>query len=102
MPEQSQEPFFPEINTKLRDLEEKQRLLKDRILLLGENLVSERESMFNDLQEIKKTTLILKEEQLRMKAFLQQLSQIVNELARKEELMIVQRQLDILKPFARK
>lgn len=91
----SQEPF-PEINTRIRDIEEKQRLLKDRIILLGDNLVSEKDYLFNELQEIKKLTLMLKEEQSRMKAFIQQMSEIVNEAARKEELMIIQRQLDML------
>ena len=90
--------YFSNINTRLRDLEEKQKLLKDRTLLIGQNLVDGRESTFNELQESKKELLRLKKETLKMIEFVQRLSEQVSGLARKEELMILQRQIDILKP----
>ena len=34
--------------TKLRDIEEKQRLLKDRLLLLGQTHIEEREKTFSE------------------------------------------------------
>lgn len=87
-----------EIPMRIRDLEEKQRLLKERVVLIGENLVSNRDQSFEDVQMMKKVLLELKEEQIKMKEFLQRLAQQTSELARREELMIVQRQLDMLKP----
>ena len=46
--------FFSDTNTRIRDIEEKQRLLKDRTLIIGESLVEEREKTFSEMQEIKK------------------------------------------------
>lgn len=90
--------YFSDVNTRLRDMEEKQRLLKDRTLLIGQNLVEDRESSFKELQEIKKSLLQLKGENLRMKEFIQRMAEQISESARKEELMILQRQFDIFKP----
>jgi len=90
--------YFSDMNTLIRNLEEKQRMLKERTLLIGKNLVEEREEIFNTLQDLKKETLLIKEEHLRMKGFLQRMSEQISELARKEELLILQRQFDIFKP----
>ncbi len=93
-----QAQYFSDINTRLRDIEEKQRLLKDRTLLIGQNLIGEKEKTFEDIQELKKSALILKEENIKMKEFIQRMGEQISELARKEELMILQRQFDIFKP----
>ena len=50
----SGQDFFADINTRIRDLEEKQRILKDRMVLVGEGLINEREKSFNEIQEMKK------------------------------------------------
>lgn len=95
--EYASQQFSPDLSSRLRDLEEKNRLLKERILLIGQNLVNEREDMFNTMQEMKKTLLVLKEEQIKMKDFMQRFSEQLDEGARKEELLILQRQIDIIK-----
>ena len=93
-----QTQYFADINTRLRDVEEKQRLLQDRTLLIGQNLIDEKESTFESVQEMKKTLLILKEENLKMKDFIQRMAEQISELTRKEEFMILQRQFDMFKP----
>jgi len=93
-----QTQYFSDINTRLRDLEEKQRLLKDRTLLIGQNLIDEKEDTFEGIQELKKMVWTLKEENIRMKDFIQRMGEQISELARKEELMILQRQFDMFKP----
>ena len=89
--------YFSDVNTRLRDFEEKQRILKDRVLIMGKNLVEEREKTFSEIQEIKKTLLLIKEETLKMREALQNITEQVNKGARKEELAIIQRQLDLLR-----
>lgn len=81
----------------LRDLEEKQRLLKDRVLLIGNSFVEEKEKMQNELQELKKEVLILKEEVKRIREIIERISEQLSNTARKEEIAIIQRQLDILR-----
>jgi hypothetical protein len=89
--------FFVEINTRIRDLEEKQRLLKDRMMLISESFVRSREKNFDEIQEMKKTVERLKIDNHRMKELLLRMGEGVNRSARKEELMILQRQFDLMR-----
>lgn len=82
---------------KVVDMEEKQRLMRERVLLLGKNFIDDRSKTLNEIQELKKITLTLQEEVLRMKEFSQRLAEQIDKTARKEELMIIQRQLDLLR-----
>ena len=87
----------PDIAAKLRDMEEKQRLLKDRILLIGQTLVEEREKTFKEIREMKKSMLLMKEDSSRIKELLERVTEQLNNVARKEEVAIVQRQLDLIR-----
>ena len=89
--------FSSEINMRLRDIEDKQRLLKDRVLLLGNTLIEEKESSFEEIQKMKKTLLQLEGENKRMKSILKNITEQVDNSARKEELMILQRQFDLFR-----
>lgn len=82
---------------RIRDMEEKQRLLKERVILIGQNLVSTKEEILENLIMLKKMVFETREEQIKMKEFLQRLAQQSDELARKEELLILQRQLDLIR-----
>ena len=84
---------------RLNEIEEKQRLLKDRILLIGENLISTKEGI------IKKDSIIkrhLKEISINNKSIKQLLSRIVNELnnfARKSDIEILEHQMKMFEPL---
>ena len=86
-----------DLASKLRDMEEKQRLLKDRVLLIGQSLIEQREKSFDDIQEIKKTLMLLQDESSRIKELLERVTEQLNSVARKEELAIIQRQLDLIR-----
>jgi len=83
--------------SKVRDIEDKIRLLKDRVLLIGQTHIEEREKTFNDVQELKKIVFKLAEDNLRMKELLQRITEQLNSSARKEELAILQRQFDLFR-----
>lgn len=84
-------------STSLRDIEEKTRLMRDRILLLGQSVIEEREKNFKDIQEMKGAIIKLKEDVLRLKELMQRMAEQITQAARKDELMILQRQLDLLR-----
>lgn len=95
--------FFAEIGTRLNEIEEKQRLLKDRVLLIGENLISTKEEFEKQNLEFKKQ---IKQLEFEIKNIKQLNKRIVEELdgfARKTELEILERQFKIFQPleFAR-
>lgn len=89
--------FFTDINTRIRDIEEKQRLLRDRMKLISESFVKERDKNFNGIQEIKKDVEKLKLDNERMKDLLLRIGEGLNKSARKEELLILQRQFDLFR-----
>jgi hypothetical protein len=91
----SQSSSNPEM--RLLDLEEKQRLVRERVLLLGKNFIDDKDKTLQDIQEIKRTLILLKEEVLRMKEFSQRIAEQLDKTARKDELLIIQKQLDLLR-----
>ena len=95
--EVSSQQVFSDINTRIRDFEEKQRLLKDRVLLVGQSLVEERDKNFSEIQILKKDMIKLKEDTLRIKEMLQRITEQLEVVPRKEELMILQRQFDLFR-----
>lgn len=104
--EEQQEPIsalLGEFSTRLNEIEEKQRLVKDRILLIGENLVSTKEDYDKQILEFKRQ---INEMSLDIKSIKQLNKRIISELenfARKTEFEILNRQMKIFQPleFAR-
>lgn len=96
--------FLGEINTRIRDLEEKQRILKDRLLLIGKNLLEIKEKTDDNILEIKKEIEIIKQFAERTKSFLETASSEFSKFARKEDLEILAKQAKMFQPldFAKK
>jgi len=91
--------LLSEFGTRLNELEEKQRLLKDRTLLIGENLISTKEDFEKDIFDLKKQ---INNIDLQIKTLNQLNERILNELsnlARKSELEILQRQMKMFEPL---
>jgi Mg2+ and Co2+ transporter CorA len=86
-----------DISIRLRDLEEKNRLIRDRVLLLGQSVIEERDKSFNELQEMKSSVIKLKEDVSRLKELMQRMAEQISGMSRKEELLILQRQFDLLR-----
>jgi len=99
-PIQSQEySYFADSSTRINELEEKQRLLKDRLLLIGENLISTKEEVEQELSQIKQNQ---KQITLQLKQFQQQNQRIIYELqnlSRKSEVEILQKQFKMFEPL---
>jgi hypothetical protein len=95
--------LLAEFGTRINEIEEKQRLIKDRILLIGENLISTKEDIEKQNLEFKKQ---MKQTEAEIKSVKQITGRIVNELsslARASELEILERQMKMFQPleFAR-
>ena len=90
---------FTGVNTKIRDLEEKQRILKDRLLLIGQNLIEMKEKNHEDMLEMKKDIEIIKQNMERLRSFLETASSEFSKFARKEDLEILSRQAKMFQPL---
>lgn len=96
--EQGAGQYYGEIN-KLKDLEEKQRILKERILLIGENLIEVKEKNNERFLELKKDIEEIKQKIDRISSFIEAISGEFNKFARKDDLDIVARQVRLFQPF---
>lgn len=91
--------FLWEINTKIRDLEEKQRMIKDRLLLIGQNLVEIKEKVNSEVIGLKKDVESMKRNMERLTSFLETASQEFSKFARREDLEILQKQARMFQPL---
>ena len=91
-------------NIKIKDLEEKQNILKDRLLLIGQNLIDTKEEVSQKNLEIKKELKTLKQDVEKIKSFLEIISNELGKFARKEDLEILSKQAKMFQPldFVRK
>jgi len=93
------EDYFSEINLIIRDLEEKQKILKDRLLIVSENLVALKEKTTKDNLEIKKNISLMQEQMKKLVSFLEMASSEMTKFAKKEDLDILYKQAKMFKPF---
>lgn len=95
--------ILTELGIRINELEEKQRLLKDRMLLIGNNLIGTKEEIEKQIFDFKKQ---FKQIEFDIKGIKQLNERIVGEIgnfARKNELEILKRQMKMFEPleFAR-
>lgn len=94
--------YFSDINTKVRDLEERQKLTKDRVLLIGQNLVEIREKTNEEINGIIKDVEMLKADISRIKKILTGVSEEISNMARKEDFAMLSRQLKMFDPLKKR
>jgi hypothetical protein len=91
--------YFTETSTKVRDLEEKQRIIKDRILLIGQNLIEMKEDVHLNFLDIKKDIEIMKRDIERLKSFFETISGELSRFAKKDDLDILSKQAKMFQPL---
>ena len=104
MPEQAQQPdpinaLLAEFGTRINEVEEKQRLLRDRALLIGENLISLKEDLETQNFELKKQINKIKQEITTLNQIVHRIVNEIPNLARKSELEILEKQSKIFEPL---
>jgi hypothetical protein len=101
MPEETN-PYIAQpseqMNAKIRNLEERQKILKDRLLLIGQNLIEMKERTNEKILEIKKDIELLKQNMERMISFLESASSEFSKFAKKEDLEILYKQAKMFQP----
>ena len=94
-----QDSISYEIALKLRDLEESNKLMKERMLLIGKNLIESQEKDNKELINLKKDAQSLKSDIIRIKSVVESMSEEISKSARKEELAILTRQFKMFEPL---
>jgi hypothetical protein len=91
--------LLSEFGTRLNEIEEKQRLLKDRMLLIGGNLVSTKEDYNRELTDIKTQISQINEEIKEIKRLNRRIINEINNFARKAEVTALERQMKMFEPL---
>ena len=95
----SPETNYAQTNLGFRDLEERQRILKDRLILIGQNLIEIKEQTEKEVLELKKQTEELKQNLDRVKSFIETISSEFSNFARKEDIEILLKQAKMFQPL---
>ena len=91
--------YLSEFSTRLNEIEEKHRILRDRTLLIGENLISTKEETENDLTELKLKINDALSEIKSIKQILQRIIAELPNLAKKTEIEILKNQAAMFQPL---
>ena len=91
--------LLAEFGTRLNEVEEKQRLLRDRALLIGENLILIKEEFEKQNFELKQHLQTHKEELKEIKKILNRIVVELPNFARKSELEILESQSKMFQPL---
>jgi predicted nucleic acid-binding Zn-ribbon protein len=91
--------YFGEVNSKLKDLEEKQKILKERILLTVENLIEIKEEQGEKIIELRKEIENIKQNMERLISFLETASKEFSKFAKKDDLEILRKQAKMFQPM---
>ncbi len=83
---------------KMQEIENRQRLLQEKTMLLGQNLIELKEKNQKDLLEIKKDIEILNQTMERIKSFLEMASKEFSKFATKEEVELLKKQIKMFQP----
>lgn len=95
--EHSTQAYDP--NSKLREIEERQRIQKDRLLLISKNLIEIKEESNKRFLEIKKEMEIFRQNIKKIKSFLDIISEEISNFARKEDVEILSKQAKMFQPL---
>lgn len=98
-----QEAYFNQTDSnfglKIRDVEERQRILRDQVRLIGQNLIEMKEKNNKNILEIKRNIEIINQNIERLTSFLEMASNEFSKFARKEELEILSKQAKMFQPL---
>ncbi|HDL02477.1 MAG TPA: hypothetical protein ENH20_01435 [Candidatus Pacearchaeota archaeon] len=91
--------LLSDFNTRLRDLDERNKLIRERVLLLGKNLISSRQDTDEEIKEIKHDNIIIKNDLEKIKKTTNALLTEFNKFVKREEIIIIERMLKDFQPL---
>jgi len=91
------EESSPQVN--LLDIEERQRVIKDRLILIGQNLIDFKDKNEEEILEMKKDIEMLKRSVEKIKDFIETISSEFSKFAKKDDLEILKKQAKMFQPL---
>ena len=91
--------LLADFNTRLQDIDERNRLIRERVLLLGKNLISSRQELEDELKEMKKENQEMKKDLTKIKRISNNLLSEFNKFIKRDEIIIIERMLKDFQPL---
>jgi len=99
MEEESYDQGVDEVYLKIRDIESKQRILKERMNLIADNLIDFKEDNLKQSIQMKKDIEKLNQSMSRMVSFMESASSEFSKFAKREDVEILARQAKMFQPM---
>jgi predicted nucleic acid-binding Zn-ribbon protein len=100
MPEQIPEQYSQDpLIERMQSIEEKQRLLKDRMVLISQNLIDFKEKQDQEITEIKKNLSETMKKITRIVSIMETISSETENFAKKSDMEILKKQAKIFQPL---
>lgn len=91
--------LLTDLSTRIKDVEERNSSLRERIILLSQNTINLKEGMEERMGEIEKKQNLLNMDMKKMKSMLDNILSEINNFTRKEEIILVERMLKDFQPL---
>ena len=91
--------FLADFNTRLQDLEGKNSTLKDRTIMLGENLISLKEKIDEEISELKKTLKLVEKKLEKIDYLSKSIASETEAFVRRDEMVLIERMLKDFQPL---
>jgi hypothetical protein len=91
--------LLSDFSTRLRDMKEKNRLLKERILLLGKNLLNIKSDLESELSQIKKDNLESKEKLREINSNIKNIVEEISNFVKRDEIQVTERMIKDFQPL---
>ena len=91
--------LMSDFNTRLRDTTERNRLIRERVLLLGKNFITSRNEVEEELNSLKRDNASIKRDLEKLKKTANNLLVDFNKFAKKDEMILIERMLKDFQPL---
>jgi len=91
--------LLSDFNTRLKDLEERQGAIRERVLLLGKNLISSKEEINNETEATKKQLNKMQTDLEKLKSFSDNFLEELNKFVKRDEVIPIERMLKDFQPL---
>jgi len=91
--------LLSDFNTRLRDLEERNRLIRERVLLLGQNLITSRQELEEELTKIKKQNNQMSKDFTKLKSLSENIVEEIGKFVKRDEMVVIERMLKDFQPL---
>jgi len=98
-PQNDISPLLSEVNTRLRDADEKNKLIRERVLMLGKNLLDVKNSVEEELKFVREENKEIKKEIEKLKKILSLITSEIPKYVKKDEMYLIEKMLRDFQPL---